>query len=199
MALESLVSERGYAATTLDAVLERAAVDRATFDHHFQDFEVCYVQVWEERVGEFLEVTGRAFSAAGDWREGMRGAAWSYCRFLQEDRDRARFLIEMIYNSELVEASRDFVMSAYAQLVHLGCDEREEAADIPLATAEGVVGAIWEKVATLVLADRFAALPAAIPPLIYLTVLPYLGADVAEQELRRAPEDIARYERGELG
>ena len=33
---------------------------------------------------------------------------------------------------------------------------------------------------------------------MYIAVLPYLGLEAAEQELRRGPDDRARFERGEL-
>jgi AcrR family transcriptional regulator len=197
-ALIAIVAERGYGATTLDAVIERAGVQRPAFERHFADLDACFVAVWEECTHEFLEVTGAAFAAAGSWREGMRAAAWAYCRFLQEDPERARFLIELSFASELVQANRDFVMNSYTELVHLGRFERDEAADVPRERAEGIVGAIWERIATYVMAGKFEEFPEAMVQMLYLTVFPYLGAAAAQEELRRGPEDIARYERGEL-
>ncbi len=197
-ALVEVVAELGYVETTLVAVLERAGVDRDGFEQSYVDLDACFVEVWERHTREFLECTGSAYAAADSWREGMRAAAWSYCRFLQDDRERARFLIELSFANELVQASRDFVMSSYAELVHLGRLEREEVADLPRERAEGIVGAIWERIATYVLADEFDAFPAQVPQLMYLMVLPYLGPEAAREELRRGPADIASFEHGEL-
>jgi AcrR family transcriptional regulator len=193
-----VVVERGYAGTTLELVLERAELSPAAFQQHFDDLDACLTAVWDELTQVFLEVTGGAFAAAEGWREGMRASGWAYCRFLQEDHDRARFLIELSFRSELVQASRDFIMDAYAELVHSGRHERPQAADASRHLAEGIVGAIWERIASTVVADRFQDFPELIPEMMYMVAMPYLGPEAAQEELRRGPADIAHYRRGEL-
>jgi AcrR family transcriptional regulator len=197
-ALIALVADRGFRDVTVELLLDAAGVDHATFQRHFASLDACFIDVWEGLTQEFLESTGGAYAAAGNWRDGVRAAGWAYCRFLQDDRARARYLIELSFGSELVRANRDFVMNSYAELVHLGRLEREQAAEVPRERAEGIVGAIWERIAQTVMADRFDDFPAATVELMYVTVLPYLGAEAAREELRRGPADIARYERGEL-
>jgi len=197
-ALVRLVADLGFRTVTLGSLLDAAGIEEAAFRRHFADLDACFVAVWGELTQEFLECTGGAFAAAEDWRDGMRAAGWAYCRFLQDDHSRARYLIELSFGSELVAASRDFIMNGYTELVHLGRFEREEAAGVPRERAEGIVGAIWERIAQTVMADRFEEFPAATVQLMYLTVLPYLGDAAAREELRRGPADIARYERGEI-
>lgn len=197
-ALVAIVVERGHDGATLDLLLERAGLDQAAFARHYPSLDACFTEVWEGLTQQFLECTGGAYAAAGDWREGLRAAAWAYCRFLSDDRDRARFLIDVTFANEMVHASRDFVMDAYTELIHLGRQEREQAAEVPRAVAEGIVGAIWEWVATSVKEDAFDVMPTQVPKMMYLTVLPYLGPEAAREELRRGPADLARYERGEL-
>jgi len=199
-ALIGLVAEAGSHAVTAVAVTERAGLGAEAFERAFPglSFEECLAEVWQESTQEFLERTGGAYAAAGGWREGLRAAAWAYCRFLQDDRERARFLIDVTFAGEMVHANRDFVMDAYTELVHLGRFEREEAAGLDRVVAEGIVGAIWEWAANGVRTDTLDRLPTQVPGMMYLTVLPYLGADAAMEELQRGPADLARYERGEL-
>lgn len=198
-ALVALIGERGYSATTLEAVLECAAVDRATFEAHFSSLDDCFAQIWQDSTQQFVDRALAAYAAADGWREGMRAQAWEYCRFLQEDHSRARIcMVEVAFGGELVQARRDVFMDAYVELVHLGRFEREEVADMPRARAEAIVGAIWERVAGTVKAGAVEQLPAQVPKMMFLAVMPYFGAEAAEEELRRGPEDIARYERGEL-
>lgn len=52
-ALVDLIAERGYAATSLMAVLDRAEVDRPTFEDHFGSLDVFCVEVWDEEVQQF--------------------------------------------------------------------------------------------------------------------------------------------------
>jgi AcrR family transcriptional regulator len=198
-ALVAVVAERGYAGTTLDPVLERAGVDSGTFEDCFSSLDECFAEVWEECQGEVVERTSTAFLAAGDWRRGMRAAAWQLCRWADENRERAQILfVELSYANELVRASRDRTFRVYADLIHAGRFEREQTADVPRATAEAVMGAIWERLVITVRAGTFDRLPTQVPEMMYLLVLPFLGPEAAREELRRRPEDIARYRRGEI-
>jgi hypothetical protein len=89
-------------------------------------------------------------------------------------------------------------MAGYVELVHLGRHEMERGADVPKAQAEAVVGAIWERVARHITAGRLDSLVDDIPGLLYLAYLPYLGPAVAQEELRRGEQDVARFRLGEL-
>jgi hypothetical protein len=90
-------------------------------------------------------------------------------------------------------------MDAYVELVHLGRFEPGANQDVPRTRAEAIVGAIWERAATTILAGRFDDLPLAVPEMSYMMFQPYLGMEAAEDELRRGPEEIARYRSRELG
>jgi AcrR family transcriptional regulator len=198
-AVVAVVAERGYRDTTVDAVLQRSGLKRAAFDRYYPDLEACFADVWEDAKAEFLRATGAAFENADTWREGMRAAAWAFCRFVQEDRRRARlFFLEFNFAGEALQASRDVVMREYADLVEGGNQELGSSGTVPREQAEAMVGAIWEGALTTVKAGTFDDLPAVIPQAMYLTVFQYLGAAAAQEELRRGPVDIARYERGEL-
>lgn len=197
-ALVALIGRDGYAETSLDLVLEQAGVSRGVFETNFPSLDACFAEVWEGFTQSFVDRALAAYAAAGGWRDGMRAQAWEFCRFLQEDQLRARICtVEVAYGGELVQASRDVFMDAYVELVHLGRLEREKAAELPRERAEGIVGAIWERVATNVGAGDFEVLSAEVPRLMYLMVLPYLGPEAAQEELRRGPDDIACYEQGE--
>jgi AcrR family transcriptional regulator len=198
LALIALVAERGYLDTSLEAVLDRAGTDHAGFARRYRDLDACFAEIWEEHKQEFLRVTAKAFASRSRWRDGMRAAAWAFCRFLQSDPDRARFfLVDFYFAGEAVQASRDVVMSRYADLIDRGNEERPDAS-VPRAHAEAIMGAIWEGAVGRIRAEDFDGIPEAIPQAMYLTVLPYLGPEAAREELRRGPADIGRYRRGEI-
>lgn len=157
-----------------------------------------FAQAWEAHKREFIAATRGAYETADDWLEGMRAAAWAFCRFVCADHDRARsFFVESNFVGEAVQASRDVVMAEYADLVEAGNRSRD-GSPVPREVAEAIVGAIWEGVLATVGAGTYDQLPEAIPQALYLTALQYRGPAAAEAELRRGPEDIARYRRGEL-
>jgi AcrR family transcriptional regulator len=197
--LVSLIEEQGYARTTLDDLLKRAEIDQATFERSFQSLDECFAEVWREfaqaLAGPVLEV----YAEAGNWRDGIRAQAWKLCRMTIEDELRARIcMVEVNFGGELVQATRDIVMAGYVELVHLGRHESERGAEVPKAQAEAVVGAIWERVARHIRAGKLDSLVDDIPGLLYLAYLPYLGPEVAQEELRRGERDVARFRRGEI-
>ena len=93
-ALVDLCFEHGYRNTTLRMLLERAEVDRQTFEGHFADLEDCFCETLQERANGYLARLGAAFAAAGEcgWRDQLRATAYESLHFLREDLSRARFL-----------------------------------------------------------------------------------------------------------
>jgi AcrR family transcriptional regulator len=197
-AFTSVVGERGFQGIAAEEVAARADVDVEALCSRYEDVEQLFAATWKSIKEEFLKVTGDAFAAHESWREGMRASAWAFCRFLQTDLHRARiFLVEVHFAGEPVRIDRDRVAEVYTELVHRGNEERR-GPPVPREQAEAIIGAIWQTVVTKVRADDLDSLPDAVPEGMFLTVFPYLGAEAAQEELRRGAADIERYRRGEL-
>jgi AcrR family transcriptional regulator len=198
-ALVSLIDEQGYAKTTVDDLLERAQIDRATFERQFETLDACFAEVWTEYAQALAGPVLVVYADAGNWRDGIRAQAWKLCRMTIEDELRARIcMVEVDFGGELVQATRDIVMAGYVELVQLGRHETDRGAEVPKAQAEAVVGAIWERVRRRIKTDRLDALVGDVPGLLYLAYLPYLGPEAAQEELQRAEQDVARFHRGEI-
>src|SRR4051794_20838761 len=197
--LVALIDEQGYARTTLEDLLERAEIDRPTFERHYQTLDECFAEVWTEYAQALAGPVLVVYADAGNWRDGIRAQAWKLCRMTIEDELRARIcMVEVNFGGELVQATRDIVMAGYVELVHLGRHETDRGADVPKAQAEAVVGAIWERAGRRITTGRLDALVDDIPGLLFLAYLPYLGPAVAQEELQRGERDIVRFRRGEI-
>ena len=111
-ALIETVGERGSKAVTLEAVIERAGIDRAEFDREYDSLEESYIDAWVFVISDFLRRSEAAFARGGeDWPECLRHQAWDLLRFVEENVNEARFLIEMTFADELVQANRDIAMA----------------------------------------------------------------------------------------
>ena len=196
-ALIELVVEVGYESLTVSAILEHAGVSEADFARKFRDKEDCLDRVWEAMTAEHIALVRETAAAEGCWRDGLRAAAYAALRFHQEDQLRARFfLIEALSTGEFAQARRDVMMEAFVDLIDEGRTELADPESVSRSKAEGVMGAIYEGAVAGMREGGVDALPELVPQLMYIAVLSYSGVEAAEAELRRGPEDIARYERG---
>jgi AcrR family transcriptional regulator len=93
-AMAQVVAEKGYPATTVADVVERAGVSRRTFYEQFADKEACFLAAYDVglsavlgRIQEAVEVR-----AAGGWRERARAGVEAFLALLASEPAFARAL-----------------------------------------------------------------------------------------------------------
>jgi AcrR family transcriptional regulator len=146
-AIAQVVAEKGYGATTVADVIERAGVSRKTFYEHFRDKEACFLAAYDAGV-EVLLATMRE---AGD----TRGRVQAYLETLAAEPAFARtFLIEVAAAGPRALQRRREVHDAVAAFV---ADAAPDGA--PPHAALAAVGATQEVVARWVADGRTAELP----------------------------------------
>jgi AcrR family transcriptional regulator len=187
-ALLDLCAERGYANLELALLLERAGLDQASFHRHYADLDACFAAVLGEIYDEFFAAAQRAVVDQRGWRDRMRATAYGLLRFLRADERVARLAaVEVQYAGD--DAQRLF-LETFNRLVNL-LDEGASEADGPespgLATAIGIGGVVFARIQQAVAEGELGLGEEEIPELMYAAVLPYLGAEAAEEELHIPP------------
>jgi AcrR family transcriptional regulator len=183
-ALIEVVGSVGFAQTTIEAVVVRAGVERAEFDRHFHDLEDCYFQAWDSVKDEYVIQAAAAFQGAETWRDAMRATAHAIIEFLDSDHNRARFFVtESLLAGERLQRRRDVTHEGFIELVHRGRFEMDDPDRVPRTTAEGLAGAVNQRVRKIVRDGAWDRIPEEKRSLMYLVVMPYLGRDVAVEEL----------------
>lgn len=185
-ALVEAVAQRGYQATSVAEISDRAGVEEAVFDRHFDSVEDCFAAAWEEIDRELGRRMDAAYSRGHDWQDRLRRALAAGLGYLASDEGRAKLYVAEV--SFVSEAMRDRQREALARLsstVDLGRAEESAPARPPAGIAEAVAGAIWHRVQQLVQTGRGAELPGELSRFMYVAVLPYRGAGAAEAELGR--------------
>jgi AcrR family transcriptional regulator len=184
----SLVGTHGYTATTTDAVCGLAEVSLSDFRSRFADKEECYLAAYDEIATEFGERVLGAYKAHESWHDSIWAAGWAAIGFLQEDPARARyFAVEVNVAGSRARVRRDRVMQVFADLVDVGRAELGDPGSVSRATAEIVAGAIYNTIQSRILDGSIERGEDFLVELVYIAVLPYLGADAAEAELRVQP------------
>ncbi|MDX6595435.1 MAG: hypothetical protein QOI72_817 [Solirubrobacterales bacterium] len=187
-AMVELAAEHGLDATTVAMVCERAAVGRAGFDRNFSGKEDCFLKVHGEIALEFCQRAGAAYAGPRAWHDRIWAGAWAAMRFLQDDPVRARFLVVAVNGAGgRAQARRDRVLQGLADMIDAGRGELEEPESVSRSTAEMVTGAIYGTILTKVSGGAIERGEEFLSELVYMAMMPYLGARAAEDELLVEP------------
>jgi len=183
-ALVELCLERTYANVTLEILLERAGVDRETFERHYEDLEDCFCRIYAEMRDDYMLRVAGEFASGGSWREQMRRAAYVTLDFLREDPARARItFVEVLYAGDRAKLIRDEAMQALFALVDQGRNEGAAPAALSRFTAEAIGSAIYQRIQTAIEKEELDTFEDGLREMMYMVVLPYLGEDAAREEL----------------
>jgi AcrR family transcriptional regulator len=195
-AMFELALELGAANVTVAHVVERSGVSRRTYYDIFRDREECFLAAFDDALERIATVVVPAFEGEGSWLQRIRSALVALLGALDEQPSMGRLLIvESLAAGPLALERRSRVLAYLIDVVDQGRQGAVGGADVPLLTAEGVVGG-----ACSILYARLSAYLSPISdqsgagwePLVGLTgalmgmiVLPYLGKTAARKEIER--------------
>jgi AcrR family transcriptional regulator len=188
LAMIDVVGERGFEATQIEAVCERADVSSGHFERCFADLEDCFLSVHDEVAEDFWDCLRPAHAGAVGWHDRIWAAGWAMMRFLREDPLRARFLLVAVNGiGGEAQQRRDRFVQRLADLLEEERSQNGKRGRRSRCTAEIVAGAIHRMVLTKVEAGSIERNEEFLPELVYMAVMPYLGAEAAEDELLVQP------------
>lgn len=137
---------------------------------------------------ELLTRVGRVYAAERSWADRIRAAAYELLRFLREDPERARAMtVGVLSAGKRAQAIRDNGMQALIELIDQGRAELPDPGSMSRATAEGIAGAIYNRIHVTVESGDFSDSEGMVRELMYNVVLPYLGTEAALAELHHPP------------
>jgi AcrR family transcriptional regulator len=183
-AMIKMSGRHGYDATTVEAVCGLAEVPRSEFSRRYASKEDCFLDAFDEQSVEFGERILAAYNAHAAWHDKLWAAGWAAMSFLREDTVRARFFVQEVgVTGARGRARGDAIMHIFADLLDGGRVELGTPETVTRASAEMVAGAIYFTIRNKILAGAIDRGEDFLAELVYLAVLPYLGARVAESEL----------------
>jgi AcrR family transcriptional regulator len=193
-ALFSLMRERGYQATTVEALVERAGISREEFDRGFDGKADLTLRVFEAYVANFKDKAGTAFASAPTWPDNMRAAAYETARWIRDNPDGAWFgMVGALEAGEMALVLREETFKWSARLIEAGRVVAPDPEAVPAAAPLMAMGAIVETLRRQQEGTLSEDVVEAVPKMMYAAVRPYLGEEAARRELAIAPPpDLAR-------
>ncbi len=188
VAAVKLIGSRGYAAIGIETLCDHAQVSRRHFDRCFADMEDCFLSLHDEIAAELCERVMSAYEGPAAWHDRIWAVGWAAMRFLREDPLRARFLVAEVNGAgSRGQSRRDRIVQRLADLLDAGRAELDNPDSASRCSAEVVAGAIYGTILSGVEAGCMDRGEEFLPELVYMAVMPYLGARAAEDDLLVQP------------
>jgi AcrR family transcriptional regulator len=193
LAAVELVREHGYRGLDVDAVVAGAKVSRRTFYELLGDREQCFAIVLEEIVSRVGVAVRSAFGAEEPTGRlmGARAALETLVFFLEDERGLGTALIvdslaagpvALSYRARVLQDAIAFLDERLAA----GAMSEVSGEALPLSTEWVVTAAVGMIHSRLVARAERGALVELVNPLMAMTVLPFVGRQVAEEERTRS-------------
>jgi AcrR family transcriptional regulator len=185
-----VVLEHGYEAADAEAVAARAGLPRAEFDRLFADPEECFLRAyWALVAGPFEQRIFDAYESQGSWREGLRAAGYAAARFVRDFRRESQFgSIAMMEAGPMAQIHREGQLQHIVDLIDAGRQELADPDSLGRSVAEAALGSLYQAAVREVSGEASSEpLEARVPELMYVAVRPYLGHQIAREELSIPP------------
>jgi AcrR family transcriptional regulator len=186
-AVVEVASSTGYGALTVRDVIEAAGVSRRTFYDHFENKEQAFLAAYHLVVGRLAVDVEQASAKGRTWSESILFGLATFLEQMARDHALAHLLVvEVLAAGPPALASRAAAMEAFRGFLEPGFDEAPDGMPVPALAAETSIGGAYEVVYSLILQDRTAELPALLPDLLQIVLLPFVGAQAAADQAERA-------------
>jgi AcrR family transcriptional regulator len=181
------VGEVGYEGTSVRTVLDRTDLYRQAFYDHFSSKDDCYLQAYDD--GVMRVEAGLRAAAAGEssWSGQLRAGLGAFLDFLDTEPNVGRALIVEVHpaGGEALR-KRGAAMARASEFLARGqAGASENGAEPPQITSQAIVSGIHSIVHSRLAAGECEGFRDLLGELLYVAVLPFLGPEVALEEMRR--------------
>lgn len=178
-----VIAKRGYNATTIDHIVAAAAIGVGTFYDLFDNKEDCFLQAYEQILGD---ATARiAASVPGDrpWPEQACAALRALLETIAAEQLQARLaLVEVQTAGPRALARYEETIDSAIPLLARGREASALASELPSRLEEAIVGGLVWYLQQRLVPGEFEGVDAHLADLVEIVVEPYVG-EAASAEL----------------
>jgi AcrR family transcriptional regulator len=183
-----VAAAKGYEATTVDDVIEVAGVSRESFEEMFASKEECFLEAYDAVIDVLVAHVTSAFeSAAGEpWPERIAAGLGALVELLAAEADIARMaMVEVTAAGDEARARYRAALARFTPFLEEGRDYSRQSDELPPDTARFAIGGATSMIFDEIRAGRGPELQRILPDLVFAVLMPYLGPEEAEDEMRR--------------
>jgi AcrR family transcriptional regulator len=185
-ATAAIVAEKGFAGLTIPEIASRANVSHETFYEMYPTKHDAFLGTQKVGLHQALRVTAEAYDAReADWHDGVAAGIVALTEFVCSEPAHAHLtLVDTFGASPAAIEIRASALEAFTGYLHPGFEQAPERIEVPEIAAEAVAGGIWQVLHHYIEHERMHELPDAAPQLVYLTLSPFTGPELAAQTAR---------------
>jgi AcrR family transcriptional regulator len=193
--LEAMVrmsAAKGYEATTVADVIEYAGISRDAFDEMFAGKEECFLAAYDAVFDVLIAHVTAAFEAAADepWPEQIAAGLGALVELLAMEADIARMaMVEATAAGDDMRERYRAMFTRFTPFLEQGRTYSGQGGELPADTARFAVGGAASLIFDEVRAGRGPELKRILPDLVFAVLMPYLGPEAAEDEMRRVTRE----------
>lgn len=186
-AMVRVTAAKGYEATTVTDVVEFAGVSRAIFDELFDGKTGCFLAAYDAVFDVLIAHITTAFEAAdGPWPEQIVAALRALVDLLAIETDIARLvMVEVTAAGEDARERYRAALGRFMPMLEQGRAHSGQGEALPPDTARFAAGGATSMIFDEVRSGRGQELRRILPDLVFAVLMPYLGPEAAEEEMRR--------------
>ena len=191
-AMVKVAAAKGYEATTVADVVEFADVPRETFDEMFAGKEACFLEAYDAVFDVLVAHVTTAFEAAADepWPEQIAAGLGALVDLLAVEADIARLaMVEVTAAGDDARERYRAMLTRFTPFLEKGRTYSGQGEELPADTARFAIGGATSMIFDEVRAGRGPELKRLLPDLVFAVLMPYLGPEAAEDEMRRVTRE----------
>jgi AcrR family transcriptional regulator len=186
-ATATIVAEKGFAGLTIPEIASRANVSHETFYEMYPTKHDAFLGAQKVGLHQALRIAAEAYDAHGDeWADGVAAGMRALLDYVCSEPAHAHLTLVDTFGAspEAIEI-RASALLAFTAYLRPGFDLAPAHVDAPAIAAEAVAGGVWQVLHYYIEHARLHELCDAASQLIYLTLSPFLGPDVAAETARQ--------------
>ena len=191
-AMVRVAAAKGYEATTVTDVTEFAGVSQATFFEMFEDKAACFLEAYDAVFDVLVAHVTTAFEAAADepWPERIAAMLRALVELLAAEADIARMaMVEVTAAGDDARERYRAALARFTPFLEEGRTYSGQGDELPPDTARFAIGGATSMIFDEVRAGRGPELKRLLPDLVFAVLMPYLGPEAAEDEMRRVTRE----------
>ena len=185
--MAEIVAKRGYHGATIEHIVKRAGVSRATFYEYFDNREDCLLAVFDEAAVELQRRMKTAAAEADEWPDQVRAALAAFLEYAVANPALARTcIVESVTVGPVAMERYERALRTFVPLFRIGRKVGEANGELPDELEDLIIGGLVWMVHRRLLRNEIDEIRALLPTMMEFALVPYMGEQRVADAIARA-------------